>query len=361
MLRGEALRLVRPARIAFGADRMQADDLAITYGKAQATVSAVKTPQKVEGRLALRDVDLAIIEVSTWRRNQRHGECRCRSYGNAGGPLLTAEARATGVSLAGVRQRVQARTPKLSVALTARVGNGRAEANLTGQGLGEVPLRANVSAPVRFAIEPFTFAVAEAGPIQGTVVWRGDIDPLFQMLPIDAFLLSGYANVDLAIGGTVQSPAVNGEIGLARGSLEAFATGTVLRPLDLTITAAQNEWRLTRLEARDGGNGTLAASGMVALADPPRVDGRIELQLRRAATRRHRLHTEWRAFTADGAIGERLLVSGRIENEQTEIRLVNRLPPSIVTVDVVFKDELPSKEPAAAPGPGTGRVLIALI
>ena len=59
MLRGEALRLVRPARIAFGADRMQADDLAITYGKAQATVSAVKTPQKVEGRLALRDVDLA--------------------------------------------------------------------------------------------------------------------------------------------------------------------------------------------------------------------------------------------------------------------------------------------------------------
>ena len=246
--------------------------------------------------------------------------------GTPAAPLLTAEARATGVSLAGVRQRVQARTPKLSVALTARVGNGRAEANLTGHGLGEVPLRANVSAPVRFAIEPFTFAVAEAGPIQGTVVWRGDIDPLFQMLPIDAFLLSGYANVDLAIGGTVQSPAVNGEIGLARGSLEAFATGTVLRPLDLTITAAQNEWRLTRLEARDGGNGTLAASGMVALADPPRVDGRIELQNFAALRRDDIVSTLNGAFTADGAIGERLLVSGRIENEQTEIRLVNRLP-----------------------------------
>ena len=206
MLKGEALRLVRPARIAFGADRMQADDLAITYGKAQATVSAVKTPQKVEGRLALRDVDLAIIEK--FQPGAGIGGTVNADAGLTGtpaAPLLTAEARATGVSLAGVRQRVQARTPKLSAALTARVGNGRAEANLTGHGLGEVPLRANVSAPVRFAIEPFTFAVAEAGPIQGTVVWRGDIDPLFQMLPIDAFLLSGYANVDLAIGGTVQS------------------------------------------------------------------------------------------------------------------------------------------------------------
>ena len=47
MLRGEALRLVRPARIAFGADRMQADDLAITYGKAQATVRSEDT---AEGR-----------------------------------------------------------------------------------------------------------------------------------------------------------------------------------------------------------------------------------------------------------------------------------------------------------------------
>jgi translocation and assembly module TamB len=40
----------------------------------------------------------------------------------------------------------------------------------------------------------------------------------------------------------------------------------------------------------------------------------------------------------EGEVGERLSVEGRIENEQTEIRLINRLPPSVVPIDVEFAD-----------------------
>ena len=348
MLKDEPLRLVRPARIAVGASRTQVEELAVAYGKAQATLAVTKTPQQVDGRLILRDFDLALIEK--FQPGARIAGAVDADVGLAGtpaAPVLTAEARASGISLAGVRPRARSRTPKLSATLAARVGDGRAEADLTGQGLGETPLRASLSAPVRFAVEPFTFAVAETGPIQGAVAWQGDIDPLFRTLPIDAFLLSGYANVDLAIGGTVQKPAVDGGISLARGSLDVFATGTVLRPLDLAVTVAQNEWRLTRLEARDGGNGRLAGSGTVVLADPPRADGQIELQNFAMLRRDDILSTLRGRLSAAGTIGERLLVSGRIENEQTEIRLINRLPPSVVTVDVVFEDQLHATEPAA--------------
>ena len=129
---------------------------------------------------------------------------------------------------------------------------------MTGLGLGEVPLHARISAPVASPVEPFVFAMAETG-VQSTASLRGegDIDRLFQMLPIDAFLLSGHTDVNLAIGGTIQQPAVDGEVALARGSLEVFETGTVLRPLDLTVTVAQSRWRLTSLHAGDGGNGRL--------------------------------------------------------------------------------------------------------
>ena len=61
-LKDEALRLVRPARLAFGGDRLQVDDLALMYGKAQATLSATKTPRTVDGRLAVRDFDLSFVE-----------------------------------------------------------------------------------------------------------------------------------------------------------------------------------------------------------------------------------------------------------------------------------------------------------
>ena len=356
MLKGEPLRLVRPARMVVGGNRLQLDELALTYAQAQASLAATKTPQQVEGRLALRDFDLALIEkFQPGTRISGMLSADAGLSGTPSAPLANLDARVVGVSLAGSRQRVPARTPTLKATLAAHVGAGRAEANLTGEGLGEVPLRASLSAPVRFAVEPFTFALEESGPIEGAVAWQGDIDPLFQMLPIDAFLLSGYANVDLAIAGTIQNPAVDGEISLTRGSLDVFATGTVLRPLDLTVTAAQSEWRLTRLEARDGGNGRLTGGGAVALTDPPRVDARIELQNFAALRRDDIVSKLGGELSANGTIGERLLASGRIENEQTEIRLVNRLPPSVVTVDVVFKDQLLTKEtpgvtPAEKPG-----------
>ena len=351
-LKDEALRLVRPARLAFGGDRLQVDDLALTYGKAQATLSATKTPRTVDGRLAVRDFDLSFVEKFQ-PGSQLSGVVNADAEltGTPMAPELNAQARASGLSLARIRQSVRARAPALDVTLAADVGEGRASVDLTGAGLGEVPLRARLSAPVRFAVEPFVFAVAETGPIDGAVTWRGDIDPLFQMLPIDAFLLSGHTDVNLAIGGTVQTPAVDGEVALARGSLEVFETGTVLRPLDLTVTAAQSEWRLTRLQAGDGGNGTLAGGGALALTDPPRVNARIELR-NFAALRRDDIVSKLSgAISADGAIGERLQVAGRIENEGTEVRLVNRLPPSVVTVDVVFKDELQATETVAAPQP----------
>ncbi|MGE5777692.1 MAG: translocation/assembly module TamB domain-containing protein, partial [Hyphomicrobiales bacterium] len=364
ILKGEPLRLVRPARMVVGGNRLQLDELALTYAQAQASLAATKTPQQVEGRLALRDFDLALIEkFQPGTRISGMLSADAGLSGTPSAPLANLDARVVGVSLAGSRQRVPARTPALKATLAARVGAGRAEANLTGEGLGEVPLRASLSAPVRFAVEPFTFALEESGPIEGAVAWQGDIDPLFQMLPIDAFLLSGYANVDLAIAGTIQNPAVEGEISLTRGSLDVFATGTVLRPLDLTVTAAQSEWRLTRLEARDGGNGRLTGGGAVALADPPRVDARIELQNFAALRRDDIVSKLGGELSANGTIGERLLASGRIENEQTEIRLVNRLPPSVVTVEVVFEGQLLAKEtPAATPveEPGASWIVLDL-
>ena len=262
--------------------------------------------------------------------------------------MVNLDARATGLGMGGnVRQRIASRSPTLAATLQGRIGAGRGDITLLGEGLGEVPLHVDLSAPVRFAVEPFTFEVSETGPISGTVAWQGSVDPVWQMLPIDAFLLSGFANVDLAIGGTIRRPDVSGELTLARGSFEVFETGTVLRPLDIVIEAAPRVVRLTRLEARDGGNGTLSGTAAVVLDDPLRIDTRVELQ-DFTALRRDDIVSRLGGFVAvNGTVGERLLVSGRIENEETEIRLVNRLPPSVANVNVVYVDEVPARRPAA--------------
>ena len=86
MLKGEALRLVRPARIAFGADRMQADDLDHLR---QGASDRVRSEDTAEGRGPAGPPRCRSRNHRSfnWRRNQRHGECRCRSYGPPAAPV----------------------------------------------------------------------------------------------------------------------------------------------------------------------------------------------------------------------------------------------------------------------------------
>jgi translocation and assembly module TamB len=146
---------------------------------------------------------------------------------------------------------------------------------------------------------------------------------------------------------------VNGEIGLSRGSIEVFETGTLLRPLEVAITARGSEWQLTRLEARDGGSGTLTGSGALVLSEPLRLDARTDLAGFTMIRRDDVVSQLDGQISVGGAIGEEMLVAGRIENRETEVRLVNRLPPSVVRVDVTFTDEMAAhaETPASTPPP----------
>lgn len=349
-IRDEWLRLVRPARVTIAGDRMAVDDLAVTYGSAQATLSAQKSTQRVDGRLALRDLDLRLIDrfkPGTGLRGVVRADASLS--GASAAPAITFGAQATDLGMgASSRQLAPSRATSLTATLQGRVGGGRGELDLVGQGLGDVPLRVNLSAPIRFAAEPFAFQILETGPISGRASWQGNVDRLWSLLPIDAFMLSGFANMDLAIAGTVRQPAVTGDITLARGSFEVYETGTVLRPLDVVIAATPGEVRLTRLEAGDGGDGTLRGSGVVTLGAPMHVDTRIEFKEFGAVRRDDVVSRLNGAVAIDGAIGDRMQVAGRIENAETEIRLVNRLPPQVTAIPVEFVDKAQALPPAPA-------------
>lgn len=355
-VRGETLSLQQPARIVVGNDRLEVSELTLAYARARLTLAMLKSQAEVSGRLGLRDFDLALIDKfqpGTGLKGVVSADAQLS--GRPSAPTLSADIRAEGVRASGNRKSaIRGRTPSLTAALTASVGHGRAEATLNGQGLGEQPLFASVALPVRFSVEPFEFAVEDAAPIEGKVAWQGPLDPLMQMLPIDAILLTGQATIDLAIAGSMQRSLVNGTVSLSGGSLEVFQTGTLLRPLELEVTARGDAWQLTRLEAHDGGKGTLTGSGSVVLSDPVRVDTRVDLQGFTAVRREDVVSQLDGHVQVNGSVGEQMQVSGRIENHDTEIRLINRLPPSVVTVNVKFADAPPPPAPTAAPAGEAG-------
>ncbi len=353
IVHGEALRLVKPARLTAEGEQITLRDLALAYGKARAEADLVKAPARVDGKLTLRNLDLGVVErfaPGTALAGTANAEARLT--GTPRQPLLRLKTKLQGFGLSDEKAASNAR---LNAQLDASVEAGQARAKLTAEGLGRRPLEAELSAPVRFALDPFAAEVPEDGAVRGRVVWQGALAPVMQMLPVDALALAGDADVNLGIGGTVRDPRLSGTIAVTRGSVEVFETGTILRPLDLRIVADGRTFRIDRLEAGDAGRGRLMGTGSIALDGAPRLD--LKLDARDATLVRRDDVTSRLSGTVAmaGTVGSQGLLTARIENEATEIRLVNRLPPAIDTIDVVFADEVRPESSAnevAPAGPG---------
>ncbi len=353
ILHGEALRLVKPARLTAEVEQITLRDLVLAYGKARAEADLVKAPARVDGKLTLRDLDLGVVErfaPGTALAGTANAEARLT--GTPRQPLLRLK---TKVQDFGLSDEKAASSARLNAQLDASVEAGQARAKLTAEGLGRRPLEAELSAPVRFALDPFVAEVPDDGAVRGRVVWQGALAPVMQMLPVDALALAGDADVNLGIGGTVRDPRLSGSIAVTRGSLEVFETGTILRPLDLRIAADGRTFRIDRLEAGDAGRGRLTGTGSIALDGAPRLDLKLEARDTTLVRRDDVTSRLSGTVAVAGTVGEQGRLTARIENEATEIRLVNRLPPAIDTIDIVFADEIRPESPAdetAAAGPG---------
>ncbi|VUX48065.1 hypothetical protein DF3PA_90082 [Candidatus Defluviicoccus seviourii] len=353
IVHGEALRLVKPARLTAEGEQITLRDLVLAYGKARAEADLVKAPARVDGKLTLRNLDLGVVErfaPGTALAGTANAEARLT--GTPRQPLLRLK---TKVQDFGLSDEKAASSARLNAQLDASVEAGQARAKLTAEGLGRRPLEAELSAPVRFALDPFAAEVPEDGAVRGRVVWQGALAPVMQMLPVDALALAGDADVNLGIGGTVGDPRLSGNIAVTRGSLEVFETGTILRPLDLRIAADGRTFRIDRLEAGDAGRGRLMGTGSIALDGAPRLDLKLDAH-DATLVRRDDVTSRLSGTVAmTGTVGEQGTLTARIENEATEIRLVNRLPPAIDTIDIVFADEIRPEGQAdetAAAGPG---------
>ncbi|MFZ1414992.1 MAG: translocation/assembly module TamB domain-containing protein, partial [Defluviicoccus sp.] len=353
VLHGETLRLVKPARLTAEGEQITLRDLVLAYAGARMEADLVKAPTRVDGKLTLRNLDLGVVErFAPGAALAGRANAELRLTGTPRQPLLRLKAQVRDL---GLREETAASAARLNARLDASVEAGQARAKLTADGLGRRPLEAELTAPVRFAFEPFEAQVPGDGAVRGRVVWQGPLAPVMQMLPIDALALAGDADINLGIGGTVREPRLSGAITLARGSLEVFETGTILRPLDLRIAADGRTLRVDRLEAGDAGRGRLTGEGSIALDGAPRLD--LKLDARDATLIRRDDVTSRVSGTVamTGTVSEQGLLTARIENEATEIRLVNRLPPSIDTIDIVFADEIGAESSAgevAATGPG---------
>ncbi len=331
--RGETLRLLAPARLDLS-DGLAVDRLRL--GLRQGTV-------EVSGRLApalALDANVTGIPADL---------LRLVLPGPALAGTLGAEARlsASGGSLAGsVRAQADGLRltegpgrglPPASVELTANLGPDGAEIDARGTaGTGA--------------------RVGLTGRVGSTLDLRADgridlalLDP---MLAGSGRGVRGNAALDARIGGTLGVPRLDGAVRLADGAYWDRSIGLVLTELQGRLALTGETLRAEPITAR-AGPGTLALEGTVGVLAPGiPVDLRLTARDARPLQRDEVDLKGSGELRLTGSATQRLALAGALRLDGVEIRLPERLPAAIATLEVRETGQRRAPPPGArAAGP----------
>ncbi|GAA0579032.1 translocation/assembly module TamB domain-containing protein [Caenispirillum bisanense] len=245
------LDLVQPATLSYGRGLGIADLRLTVNRQGRIDLDADLGPQRVAIELTVADLPLQLAQDVT------------------AGPPVTGllEAR---VSIAGPpsnpRGTVYAAVPDLDIPdaavddlalrLTGDLAGGRLEMQMGLEGVQADELTGTASIPVAFSAQGIP-SIPETQPLQALVRWRGQVETLWQLVPLVGHRLYGTGAGVVGVEGTLADPQLTADVRISNGRYENLEYGTVLT--DLTVEASRQPDGAVGvvLTARDGGDGTL--------------------------------------------------------------------------------------------------------
>jgi translocation and assembly module TamB len=177
----------------------------------------------------------------------------------------------------------------------------------------------------------------------------------------DAFLaggadrVKGKAELDLSVAGVLSAPDLTGTVVLREAAYENLRYGIKLSRIEADIRANGPVIQITNLTATTPGGGQLSGQGEVNLKDGVATD--IKLQARNATI----IDTELATATIDsdlvivGNLRTRLKLGGKVTIVKADIRVPDKLPPSVQEIEVTEVNAPPrvaARIAAERPPPG---------
>jgi translocation and assembly module TamB len=271
---------------------------------------------------------------------------------------LTGEARVNGTADE-PRFDIKLESPAITSAMPAARGLPPLRFSVAANGTAAgAEARASVTGgnAVRLAATARLAGLAPDAALSGSITGRLDLASLVQpLLAAGAQRVTGIANLNLRLEGSLAAPRLGGDASIANGSFRDLQHGVTLNEITAAITADDRRFNLTRFAARTAGGGSLGGSGMIDLGKP-----RLPYEVRLNANAARPVNSDLGNATLDGALtlaGEALgdsRLSGKLLVRRAELRIPDRLPPSIRTLPGVRErgQRPPGVAPLAPPSRG---------
>jgi translocation and assembly module TamB len=317
---GLAARLLRPAHFAL-ANGVAVDQLGLGVGAATLQIAGKLSPT-LDATLALHGVtpDLATPFVPNLVADGRL-TLDAKLSGNPSRPDGQLHLAATGLHMrSGPGSALPPATIDAQVALAGGVAriDGRATAGSSNLTLaGQAPL------------DPAgTLGLRAGGHID-----LGLLDPI---LAANGRQVRGVVSLDATISGTQAAPRVDGSVQLAKGEVQDFTQGMRLTNITADLRAAGDEIRIASFTGH-AGKGALDVVGSIGVLQPG-----LPIDLHVAARQAQLLASDRLTATIDADLALRghvsgendLSAAGKVTIDQAEIRIPERLPVSVVSLNV---------------------------
>jgi translocation and assembly module TamB len=224
--------------------------------------------------------------------------------------------------------------PNLSLTADADWHGERADLNAKiSTGSGDC-LSLSGSAPFAFDLVKLVPGVPRNAELALKIGGSGRLENLTSIVPLGEDRITGGFTVDVAIGGTMAAPRPEGQIRVTGGHYANMALGTELNAIDLAIAGDGNRFRLDHLTATDGKTGKVQASGALDLGvSPAKVDftlGFTDLLVARGDNMTIGADGD---LKLDGTL-KGMTASGTLKVRKAELYIPDRLPASVVMLDV---------------------------
>ncbi len=336
----ERASLERPLTVTAG-DTLSLDGLALALPEGRLTGDAALHPDGLAADLALSLADLSIakrLADAPVAAGALEAKARLDTRpGRAGGML--------DLAIGGLRfDAALAPVGQLEVQAVSRWDGRRADLEARLEGPFGRPLRAEGAVPLR-ATGGALPRIPPREPLSARLIWAGDVGDLWVLVPAPGHVLDGNLDLDLGVAGSLDEPRIAGRVALSEGRYENLDLGTILTDLTLGSEIAGPALALD-LAAADGAGGQVTAQ---AELEPNRLSAQISADGAVLVRRDDATAAVSLDIRADGPLAGPD-ISGTVNVDRAEIRLVNATPPSVVTLDGVRIKGAPAEEEAPAVG-----------
>jgi translocation and assembly module TamB len=303
--------------------------------------------------VALTDVPLALARLAvpdlelTGRVNGG-----LRLTGTRSAPRASGELTASGVTLGALRA---AGVPDLDVS-AALDWNG-ASLNLGSAVSGDFGGPLSASATLSAPPDPATGlpAVDTGSSLTGRLSGTARLAVLNDLLAARGDCIGGTAAVDLTHAGSFSAPRVGGSLGVTGGSWHSPMAGVALDDIRLRLNGDGDRLSIVELTAKAPNGGTLGGGGSIGIDPGSGFPADISVRFEDALMIDSDIVSAKISGEAGiaGALAGSLDLVGRLSVVEAEIRLPERLPPSIHTLEVVeinVPPELEARGPVSTAG-----------